>query len=462
MDYGYSYHYDGSHGSVPHASTQTTRGSISGPAQGSHGHTKKDKRRQSIAFKLNHITELFENERDFHYREMLHALQSTLSSLHAGTNDQFLETLTDIQENRDQELVRLSVWESYQIASCQREYDQDTHQAHDEYEAMTQMVKDRLVRRIEGQKKSLREDKALLDMANDHNFLLNGSYGMGQDRYYHQQHLTRSNYGNGQYRDNLNGALSAGAGAGAGTTGNGPGGSNVMNNNGNLSDSKAMGSVTPGSPGAGYGLGDRRSLRNRRNNPNTGGMNSNNNESLSGLDESAYSASGIGSSGVMNNNTNYSGNTNYSISSKRRKAASGYRSGNDDGPGDSKSTNVAPAMAGSGAGGISGNDDNNPIWSDGFEGLLFAKERDIPTTTPRHNSRSYQGVPTLKPDEATEDLNVLRAAISTFRGPAYNLGAGGPNGGSTSGQSTGVNGTASSQPQQLNQSQGGGGSRRRR
>lgn len=138
---------------------------------------KRDKSRQRIALRINYISEQFEADRDDHYREMLHTLQSTLSSLHSGKNEEFLEQLADIEEHRDAELTRLNLWEAYQIDCAEQEYQREIASANEEYTKLTLLVKERLMARLENQRKRLREDKALLDIANDHMVFLSGTFG---------------------------------------------------------------------------------------------------------------------------------------------------------------------------------------------------------------------------------------------------------------------------------------------
>lgn len=146
------------------------------------GSNKRDKRRQTIALRINYITEQFQVDRDINYREMLHALQGTLSSLHSGNSPEFLETLADLEEERDQELMRLALWEKYRIERAETEYQNEVAEANEEYARLTMLVKERLMTKLEGQRKNLREDKALLDIANDHMVYLNSAYGASGDR----------------------------------------------------------------------------------------------------------------------------------------------------------------------------------------------------------------------------------------------------------------------------------------
>jgi hypothetical protein len=255
---------------------------------------KRDRRRQTISNRLGQIEETFEAERDLQYREMLHGLQTTLSSLHGGVNPEFLEEVADIEEKRDYELTRLELWEQYQIDRTLTEYQREVEQAEQEYKQMMQMVRDRLVGRLEAQRKKLREDKALLDIANDHSVFLDSQ---------HQ--------GNGN-----------------GTT-----------------------LLAPGSPGL-----DRRNTRRRGENTH---------DELSGMSGAETTAT-----------------------TKSRRGGGG-RSG-----AGNKST--------AGPSDIEGLSDRD------LEGVLFARERDAPST--RHTSRSFQGVSVLKADDALQDLALIRSS----------------------------------------------------
>lgn len=270
---------------------------------------KRDKRKQNFINRLSQVEETFESERDLQYREMLHGLQTTLSSLHSGNNSEFLEEVSDIEERRDYEIARLELWEQYQVERTEVEYNREVNQAEQEYKQMMQLVQDRLVNRLEAQRKKLREDKALLDIANDHSVFLD-------------------NYNN-----------------------------NNSNNNNNTTNGSGL--LAPASPGT-----DRRSTRRR------GENNNNNTDDLSGL------------SGAETTTTN-AGKT-------RRRGGGGGGNKSTAGPSD-----------------IEGLSDRD------LEGVLFAKERDAPST--RHTSKSFQGVSVLKADDALQDLALIRASSKRKR-----------------------------------------------
>lgn len=142
--------------------------------------SRKDKRRQSAAVKLFQINEMFETNKDFQYREVLRSLQSALYTLHVGDNQEFLDEITNIEETRDEGLVTLYLWEQYQIECSRREYERDVESANAEHQQMTQLVRGKLMSRLEAQRKKLNEDKALLDIANDHSLSFD-SYGKGHN-----------------------------------------------------------------------------------------------------------------------------------------------------------------------------------------------------------------------------------------------------------------------------------------
>jgi Sds3-like len=250
--------------------------------------SKREKKRQSMSSRLYRISDMFEAERDLHYRNMLHNLQSTLYSLHVGENLEYLEELADMEESRDEGLVTLYLWQKYQMERADQEYQKDVESANQEHANMTAFVKDKLMQRLESQRKKLSEDKALLDIANDHSFFLS--------------------------------AMSPGGGM-----------------------------AVPGSPSGNNASSlDRRSLRRRE-----------------------YIADDY--SGVSGGEGKGSG-----FASSRRR------------------------FNGTGA-------SDQEVLSDRDLEALWGKDRETPNT--RHASKSYQGVAALKPEEAMEDLNLIRNAV---------------------------------------------------
>lgn len=132
-----------------------------------------------MALRLRQLDGAFESERDIHYNEMLHTLQTSLYALHQGTNPEFLERLADLEEHRDNRLTELYLWERYQTEQAQKQYEEEKEQANAEYEHTMQLVKEKLRARLESYRKRLSEDRALLDVANDHAFFLTAASAVG-------------------------------------------------------------------------------------------------------------------------------------------------------------------------------------------------------------------------------------------------------------------------------------------
>lgn len=145
--------------------------------------SKRDRRRQSLSLKLHQMTEMFERDKDAHYRDMLRVIQDDLYMLLVGKNDEFLQELADVEETRDEQLVGLYLSRQYQLECIEREYERDVELANNEHHQMTEMVKQKLMNRLEAQRKRLGEDKLLLDMANDHSLFLSGTVGNGGGYY---------------------------------------------------------------------------------------------------------------------------------------------------------------------------------------------------------------------------------------------------------------------------------------
>ncbi|KAK9452744.1 Sds3-like protein [Dipodascopsis uninucleata] len=139
---------------------------------GSSALAKKDKRRNNMADRYAQLNSMFTAQKDVIYRDTLQSLQTTLAALHAGTDPEYLEGITDFEEERDAELVTLFLYEQFLISRAEREYDKDVSAAEEEYLVMARSMRERLLLRLEGQRKKLKEDKEMLDIANDHSLLL--------------------------------------------------------------------------------------------------------------------------------------------------------------------------------------------------------------------------------------------------------------------------------------------------
>ncbi|KAK7204785.1 Sds3-like protein [Myxozyma melibiosi] len=151
-------------------SSYSTGGAAAYPAS-----SKRDRRRHNMSERYNALTALFAAQKDVIYRDSLGELQATLGSLHAGTDPVFLEALHDIEEARDSELVTLYLNQEFLLERAEKEYRRDVDAANEEYEDLARSVREHLLNRLEMQRRKLREDRELLDIANDHSLLLSVS-----------------------------------------------------------------------------------------------------------------------------------------------------------------------------------------------------------------------------------------------------------------------------------------------
>ncbi|KAK9241284.1 Sds3-like protein [Lipomyces kononenkoae] len=137
--------------------------------------SKRDKRRHNLTDRYTYLTNTFASQKDTIYRDTLSDLQNKLAALHSGTDSDYLDRVTDLEEERDAELVTLYLNEAFLIARADREHELDAAAAEEEYAAKAKSVREQLLARLESQRRKLREDKELLDIANDHSLLLSVS-----------------------------------------------------------------------------------------------------------------------------------------------------------------------------------------------------------------------------------------------------------------------------------------------
>ncbi|ANZ75589.1 BA75_02082T0 [Komagataella pastoris] len=156
------------------------------PNQATNLTNKKDKKRLQIQNKLIKMEEKFQEEKDFIYRSNLHDLQYERSTLHADVNEAYLTEIRDLQEIRDEELVRLRLWEDYQVSCVTRQFNEGYEKANKEYDRLVTIFKTKLKERIEHKIKQLKEDKVLMDFSNhlpktntrSHNNVNGGLFGL--------------------------------------------------------------------------------------------------------------------------------------------------------------------------------------------------------------------------------------------------------------------------------------------
>ncbi|CCE79318.1 Piso0_001375 [Millerozyma farinosa CBS 7064] len=128
--------------------------------------SKRDKRRQQISTRLHKIEEGFSQDKDNFYRSSLVNLQTTLATIQQGTNEDYLERKSKIEEERDYELTKLRLWEEYQVRRIEDEYKEDLAKAQDSHDMMIKLIKEKLYDKLQRQIKQLKEDKLLLNLVN--------------------------------------------------------------------------------------------------------------------------------------------------------------------------------------------------------------------------------------------------------------------------------------------------------
>lgn len=105
-------------------------------------------------------------DRNNFYRAILHNLQTTLASIQQGTNQDYTDKKTELEEVRDYELTRLRLWEEYQVKRVDDEYKEDIAKAKQNYDMMIKLLKEKFYDKLQHQVKQLKEDKLLLNLVN--------------------------------------------------------------------------------------------------------------------------------------------------------------------------------------------------------------------------------------------------------------------------------------------------------
>lgn len=126
---------------------------------------KKDKRRQTILNKLTKLEEKFHEEKDFYYRNNLHDLQLSLSTLHNNTNDECLTRIEDFRELRDAELTRLRLGEEYLVYRTANLFKYEYEKTQESYDNLIKQVKQKLYEKINKKIVNLKQEKLLMDVS---------------------------------------------------------------------------------------------------------------------------------------------------------------------------------------------------------------------------------------------------------------------------------------------------------
>ncbi|OWB58567.1 hypothetical protein B5S28_g4615 [[Candida] boidinii] len=384
--------------SIATSATTNTGAAVTAPV------SKKDKRKQQIATKLNKLEEQFQNEKDFYYRESLVKLQYKLSTLHSGENQIFLQKCKDFEELRDSELVRLRLAEEYLVKFVTDEFKKEYETAVNEREELINLVKLKLNEKLFKKIKQLKQDKVLMDMAT-----VNQSghhHTSGSTLRYNLTNSHSSQY-NSQYNDPYNSA--------GGNGGNGSGAGESNNNGGNNSNVESSSSLLfPGERRSRRTHANRRYDSHSLNIANSSNAYSNNNaddsyDSATGGTGTGYGSAGNTTAGNTTRDAGGAGGYTSTRGRRARNARGGAGSGHD------SSNNERDGNGNSASGENSSGSNKRATITDSEELNLFLyghdyKRRFTDKTFTRHTGKSYTDLQGIKSEELNEDLTLIRNA----------------------------------------------------
>lgn len=95
--------------------------------------SKRDKKRREINDKLTALNAEFLQNREQTFRTTLQKLQAELTALHEGGNQDFLDRVTILEDERDKELVQIEAGRGYSLLRAEREYQDEVRRAEEEY-----------------------------------------------------------------------------------------------------------------------------------------------------------------------------------------------------------------------------------------------------------------------------------------------------------------------------------------
>lgn len=128
--------------------------------------SKRDKKRHAVAARLGKLEASFAEERHGFYRHMLHQLQSTLATVQQGTNAEYVQRKARLEQRRDLELTRLSLYEAYQVQRAQQEYAAEVQRARENHDTLVRLLKEKFDDKVQRQMRQAKEDKLLLNLVN--------------------------------------------------------------------------------------------------------------------------------------------------------------------------------------------------------------------------------------------------------------------------------------------------------
>jgi Sds3-like len=95
--------------------------------------SKRDKKRRELNDRLTGLNADFLHNREQHFRATLQQLQEELTALHEGGSRRFLDKVTDLEDERDRELIQIEAGRGYALLRAEREYQDEMQRAEEEY-----------------------------------------------------------------------------------------------------------------------------------------------------------------------------------------------------------------------------------------------------------------------------------------------------------------------------------------
>ena len=95
--------------------------------------SKRDKKRRDISDRLTALNSEFLHNREQTFRATLQRLQSELTALHEGGNQDFLDKVEILEDARDRELIQIEAGRGYALLRAEREYQDEMRRAEEEY-----------------------------------------------------------------------------------------------------------------------------------------------------------------------------------------------------------------------------------------------------------------------------------------------------------------------------------------
>ncbi|CAN6673448.1 hypothetical protein TRVA0_048S01002 [Trichomonascus vanleenenianus] len=124
-------------------------------------------RKQEYHRKYQELNTRFDKNRQALYEQQKAALQKQLQDVIDEKDDELLDRIKDLEEARDNDLLRLNTWQSILLSRTQLQHDKDMEQIDREYDHVSGVVETKMMQRLESHVKRFKEDKSLVDVSSD-------------------------------------------------------------------------------------------------------------------------------------------------------------------------------------------------------------------------------------------------------------------------------------------------------